>query len=437
MTDWTTPLAERMRPQSVEQVVGQSHLLEPQQPLYRALSGQHLHSMILWGPPGTGKTTLARIAANIAQADFFTLSAVGSGVKDIRQVVDAALGNRAHGKQTVLFIDEVHRFNKAQQDSFLPHVEDGTIVLIGATTENPAFELNNALLSRARVYVLRSIEESELVSLIKHTFDAPQGLQELGVSIDDEAASALAQASDGDARRCLGFLETAADLASQEADKRIALEHINAVVTRRMAQFDKGGDYFYDQISALHKAVRGSSPDGALYWAARMLEGGVDPHYLMRRVARMASEDIGNADPRALSLAIDAWQTYDRLGTPEGELAIMQSVAYLAAAPKSNAVYMATKAALATAKSSPAAGVPNHLRNAPTKLAKSMGHGEEYRYDHDEPDYFSAGQTYFPPELGEQQFYKPKQAGLEIKIGERLKYLSSKTQAAATKKGKL
>ncbi len=427
MPDWNIPLAERMRPTTVQEVIGQSHLLKPDQPLFRALNGQHLHSMVLWGPPGTGKTTLARIAATISEADFFTLSAVSSGVKDIRRVVDAATINRSYSKQSVLFIDEVHRFNKSQQDTFLPYVEDGTIVLIGATTENPAFELNNALLSRARVYVLQSLSNADLQQLIDAALQQPRGLADLSVTIDATALKLLAEASDGDARRCLGFLETAADLASQESDKVITQQHIEAVITRRMAHFDKGGDHFYDQISALHKAVRGSSIDASLYWAARMLEGGVDPHYLMRRVVRIASEDIGNADPRALSIAIDAWQAFDRLGKAEGELAIMQAIGYLAAAPKSNAIYQAAKAAMALAKETPAAAVPNHLRNAPTQLAKSMGHGEHYRYSHDEPDSFSAGQTYFPQEVGERRIYKAKQAGLEIKIGERIRYLDQLT----------
>lgn len=433
MIDWKIPLAERMRPTSVEAVVGQSHLLKPNQPLYRALTGQHLHSMVLWGPPGTGKTTLARISAHGAEADFYTLSAVGSGVKDIRQVIDAAATNRAYDKQTVLFIDEVHRFNKSQQDTFLPHVEDGTILLIGATTENPAFELNNALLSRLRVYVLRAISAPAMRLLVDKTLQHAQGLGALGLQITDTAAQALVEASDGDARRCLGFLETAADLATQDADNTIQAAHLALVITRRVGQFDKGGDHFYEQISALHKAVRGSSVDGALYWTARMLESGADPHYLMRRIVRIASEDIGNADPRALSISVSAWQAFDRLGSPEGELAIMQAVAYLAVAPKSNAVYKAANSALKAAQTSPSAAVPAHLRNAPTALAKSMGHGLKYRYSHDEPQRYSAGQTYFPHELGEQHYYHPVDSGLEIKIAQRLAYLNELNQAAKNK----
>ena len=422
------PLAERLRPHSLKQMVGQTHLLVPGQPLYNALQGQGLHSMVLWGPPGTGKTTLAKLICHTSNADWHQLSAVSSGVKDIREIIRVAKDNLRLGVSTVLFIDEVHRFNKSQQDAFLPYVEDGTICLIGATTENPAFELNNALLSRARVYVLKPLEEDELDQLIVRALQSDQALSEAGLSISDNARSQLSRAADGDARRALSFLETAADLASESADKTINSKHVKAVVSARLGRFDKAGDYFYDQISALHKSVRGSNPDAAIYWASRMLQAGCDPHYILRRVLRMASEDIGNADPRALGLVSDAWAAYDRLGSPEGELAIMQAIVYLAVAPKSNAVYVAANTALKAASETPAAEVPLHLRNAPTKLAKSMQHGKGYRYAHDEENGFSAGQSYFPDEMPEALYYRPVARGLEIKIAEKLQKLRAENE---------
>jgi len=407
------PLAARLRPQALDQVIGQTHLLGPQGPLTQMLAQQHLPSIIFWGPPGVGKTTLARLLSQHVDAEMLTLSAVTSGVKDIRQVIEQAKALLARGRRTVLFVDEVHRFNKSQQDAFLPFVEEGLITLIGATTENPAFELNAALLSRARVLPLKSLDRAELGQLID------RGLQ--GRQMADNARDALIDAADGDARRCLGLVESAMDLT--QGDIELAeLAHLLGGSVRR---FDKGGDQFYDQISALHKSVRGSSPDAALYWLARMLDGGCDPLYLARRFVRMASEDIGNADPRALQVAMDAYQATERLGMPEAEVALAQAAAFLASVPKSNAVYVAWKAAKALAEQG-SHEVPNHLRNAPTALAKSMGHGEEYRYAHDEPEGYAAGVNYFPQALAGTELYRPVERGLEIKIGERLARLKAR-----------
>jgi len=413
------PLADRMRPRSLDEYQGQKHILERGKPLRTAIEKTRLHSMIFWGPPGTGKTTLARLLASASGYVFHTLSAVLAGVKEIRAAVEQAkLVKNQSGQGTVLFIDEVHRFNKSQQDAFLPHVEDGTLLFVGATTENPSFELNNALLSRARVYVLKALQEDELISILQYALsDTDRGLGGDELSISDEDLQLLAQAADGDARRALNLLEIAADLAEQGTITHEVVVEVSAGQVRR---FDKGGEAFYDQISALHKSVRGSAPDAALYWLCRMLDGGCDALYVARRVVRMASEDIGNADPRALELALNAWDTQERLGSPEGELAIAQAVMYLASAPKSNAVYMAYKAATQAARNSGSLEVPVHLRNAPTRLMKELGYGKHYRYAHDEPDAYAAGETYFPEELGEQQYYYPVERGLEIKIREKL-----------------
>jgi len=416
------PLADRMRPTALDDYLGQEHLLGEGKPLRRAIESGRLHSMIFWGPPGTGKTTLARLLARGSGYDFQTLSAVLGGVKDIRAAVDRAKQTRAQsGRGTVLFIDEVHRFNKSQQDAFLPHVEDGTLLFVGATTENPSFELNNALLSRARVYVLKALAPAAIRRLLQRALhDDQHGFGGLHLEISDKALEMLAEAADGDARRALNLLEIAADLAE---DGRITDQVINEVASGQVRRFDKGGETFYDQISALHKSVRGSSPDGALYWLCRMLDGGCDPLYVARRVVRMASEDIGNADPRALEIALNAWQVQQRLGSPEGELAIAQAVVYMACAAKSNAVYNAFNQAMALARESGSLEVPIHLRNAPTRLMKELGYGKAYRYAHDEPGAYAAGESYLPDEIADARLYHPVDRGLEIKIGEKLAQL--------------
>ncbi len=413
------PLADRMRPRTIDEYIGQAHIVGPDKPLRKALESGSVHSMVLWGPPGTGKTTLARLVAGYVDARFSTLSAVTSGVKDIRQVVEEAKLAQGSGRATVLFVDEVHRFNKSQQDAFLPHIEDGTISFIGATTENPSFELNRALLSRLRVYVLKSLEKDAVNQILHDALtDDERGLGSRGLKLADDACEFLSEVCGGDARRALSMLEVASDLV--EDGSTLDVEAIREVAGQRIASFDKGGDVFYDQISALHKSIRGSNPDAALYWCNRMLEGGCDPHYLMRRLVRVASEDIGNADPRALAITIDAWNAFDRLGSPEGDLAIGQAVVFLASAAKSNAVYAAWGAAQEDARRSPDAEVPMHIRNAPTGLMKEIGAGKGYRYDHDERDGFASGQTYFPENLGEKRYYNPVNRGLEIKIAEKL-----------------
>ncbi len=429
------PLAARMRPLQLAEYSGQQHLLEPGKPLREAIDSGNLHSMILWGPPGVGKTTLARLMAGACDARFIAISAVLSGVKEIRAAIDEAQLHKQMGQKTVLFVDEVHRFNKSQQDAFLPYVEDGTVIFIGATTENPSFELNNALLSRARVYVLRSLEEGDLVALMRRALGDKRGMLERQLLASDQALAQIARASDGDARRALNILEIAADLA-QPGDQGPQINDtvVAEALMGNTRRFDKQGEYFYDQISALHKSVRGSSPDGALYWLARMLDGGCDPLYIARRVVRMASEDIGNADPRALQLCLNAWDVQERLGSPEGELAIAQAVAYLAAAPKSNAVYTAYNAARKLVRETGTQDVPLHLRNAPTKLMKSLDYGAEYRYAHDEPEAYAAGENYLPEALKDLRLYEPVPRGLEIKIGEKLKYLRSKDAASPWKR---
>ena len=412
------PLAERMRPRTLDEIVGQARLLGPGTALRRAIEAGHLHSMVLWGPPGCGKTTLALLLARYAAAEFESLSAVMCGLPEVREAVGRAEARALAGGRTVLFIDEVHRFNKAQQDAFLPHVERGTIILVGATTENPSFELNSALLSRCRVHVLDAVPAEAIEDALRRALADPErGLGDRGLTVDADALHAIARAADGDVRRGLTLLEIAADLAT---DGRVAAATLEQVLADRTRRFDKGGEQFYDQISALHKSVRSSNPDAALYWFARMLDGGIDPHYLARRLTRMATEDIGLADPRALEQAIAAWENFDRLGAPEGELGLAQLTVYLAMAPKSNAVYQALGAARADVREFGTQPVPLAIRNAPTRLMKELGYGRDYQYGHDVAGGVALSQQCFPDAMGEREYYQPFDAGTEQRIRDKL-----------------
>ena len=428
------PLASRMRPDNLDDYLGQDHLLGDGKALRKVIEHGQLHSMIFWGPPGVGKTTLAKLLANYADAQFLALSAVMDGVKEIRACMESAKHLKQQGKGALLFVDEVHRFNKSQQDAFLPFVEDGTVIFIGATTENPSFELNSALLSRARVYKLRGLGIETIDGLLQKTVVSDSQIQNLGISIDSDASRFLASMADGDARRALNLFEMAVDLAHADGKARITIGLAQEIAQESVRQFDKGGDIFYEQISALHKSVRGSNPDGAMYWYCRMLDGGCDPLYVARRVVRMAAEDIGNADPRGLEVAMNAWQAYERLGSPEGELVIAQAINYLACAPKSNAVYVAYNQVRELIRNTPSYDVPIHLRNAPTALMRNEEYGKEYRYAHDEPLAYAAGECYLPEELKELTFYQPVDRGLEAKIGAKFKYFAELDQQSTNKR---
>ena len=419
------PLAARMRPERFEHYIGQEHLLAPGKPLRRAIEAGQCHSMILWGPPGTGKTTLAELMAHYCQAEVERVSAVTSGVKEIRAAIDKARDNKYRGIRTLLFVDEVHRFNKSQQDAFLPHIEDGTIIFIGATTENPSFELNNALLSRARVYLLKRLDEAAIEAIIRQALTDPRGLAHEALQFAEGVLKALVQLVDGDGRKALNYLELLNDMAEEHEGRKLIDRQLLAEVTgERMARFDNQGDLYYDLISAVHKSIRGSAPNAALYWYARIVAAGGDPLYVARRLLAIASEDVGNADPRAMQVALAAWDCFTRVGPAEGERAIAQAIVYLACAPKSNAVYVAWKAALQDAKQLADYEVPAHLRNAPTKLMSELGYGAEYRYAHDEPGAYAAGECFFPPELADRRYYQPSDRGLEKQIAQKLAYLA-------------
>lgn len=431
------PLAARMRPENLAQYIGQQHLLAEGKPLPRAIEAGHLHSMILWGPPGTGKTTLAEVIAHYADAQVERLSAVTSGVKEIREAIERARQNRHAGRRTILFVDEVHRFNKSQQDAFLPHIEDGTVTFIGATTENPSFELNSALLSRARVYLLKSLTDQEIEQVLDQAMgDQQRGYGGQNIVLPDETRLAIAQLVNGDARRALNTLEMMTDMAEidPQGQRYLPVSLLTEVAGERSARFDNKGDRFYDLISALHKSVRGSAPDAALYWYARIISAGGDPLYVARRLLAIASEDVGNADPRAMQIAISAWDCFTRVGPAEGERAIAQAIVYLACAAKSNAVYTAFKAAMNDARDLPDYEVPVHLRNAPTKLMKEMGYGQSYRYAHDEANAYAAGEAYFPEQMAQTRYYYPSNRGLEGKIGEKLAWLTELDQKSPTKR---
>ncbi len=431
------PLAARMRPATLAEYIGQQHLLAAGKPLPRAIEAGHLHSMILWGPPGTGKTTLAEIIGRYGQADVERISAVTSGVKEIREAIERARQNCDAGRRTILFVDEVHRFNKSQQDAFLPHIEDGTITFIGATTENPSFELNSALLSRARVYLLKSLTSEDIEIVLDQAMkDSDRGYGKENIVLPEGTRRMIAELVNGDARRALNTLEMMADMAevNSKGKRELTAQLLNEVSGERSARFDNKGDRFYDLISALHKSVRGSAPDAALYWYARIITAGGDPLYVARRLLAIASEDVGNADPRGMQVAISAWDCFTRVGPAEGERAIAQAIVYLACAPKSNAVYTAFKAAMRDAKDNPDFDVPEHLRNAPTKLMKEMGLGAEYRYAHDEPNAYAAGEDYFPSEMAQTRYYRPTSRGLEGKIGEKLAWLAEQDQNSPTKR---
>ncbi len=425
-----------MRPETLNDYIGQQHLLSPDKPLYQAILAGRCHSLILWGPPGVGKTTLAQIIANHADASLIQMSAVTAGVKDIREAVSEAKANLAgRGQRTLLFVDEVHRFNKSQQDAFLPHIEDGTFIFVGATTENPSFALNNAILSRARVYVLKALEQADLFTVIERALREDVELSQKHIDIAENAKQALCQASDGDARKVLNLLEQAVDLTTEQQGKYLVDQHVlSQVLPTHLAKYDKGGDEFYDLISAFHKSVRGSSPDGALYWYCRILAGGGDPLYVARRLLAIATEDIGNADPRAMEVALNAWDIFQRVGPSEGERAIAQATIYLASAPKSNAVYMAFNQAMQDAKNEPSHPVPEHLRNAPTSLMKDLGYGAEYRYAHNEEGAFAAGEKYFPEVINDRQYYFPTDRGLEQKIKQKLDYLTQRNEQSDIKR---